>query len=99
MATTEQNILIRAKDAQGNSSIIYPITKAENVDGLEEDIAVAVAEKSTVQLDDSFLSTLNIHKLSQEEYDQAVADGTIDENALYLTPDSAVQFIIWEEGD
>lgn len=257
MATTEQNVLIRAKDAQGNSSIIYPITKAENVDGLEEmivqpdwsqndetqadyvknrthycdisevtafdgvgtydangsvdpyvvyvfdstpdlnseltykvylngepynrefhyfedfgvflalddeqntpvaslesdamvftdltystlgdsptikicitiedphpldekyipdtiartdaltelrtevydSIQPALDKKSAVQFNSNFLSTLNIHKLSQEEYDQAVADGTIDENALYLTPDSAVQFIIWEEGD
>lgn len=56
-------------------------------------------EKSSVQLDGDRLSTFNIHKLSQEEYDQAVADGSIDENALYLTPDSAVQFIIWEEDD
>lgn len=39
MATTEQNALIRAKDVEGNSSIIYPITKAENVDGLEESLA------------------------------------------------------------
>lgn len=36
MATTEQNALIRVKDAAGDSVIVYPITKAENVDGLEE---------------------------------------------------------------
>lgn len=35
MAVTEQNALFRAKDASGNSLIVYPITKAENVDGLE----------------------------------------------------------------
>lgn len=38
MATTEHNVLIRARDASGNSLIIYPITKAENVDGLDETI-------------------------------------------------------------
>lgn len=41
MSTTEHNALIRAKDAQDNSLIIYPITKAENVDGLDEQIAAA----------------------------------------------------------
>lgn len=35
MAVTEHNALIRAKDASGNSLIIYPITKADNVDGFE----------------------------------------------------------------
>jgi hypothetical protein len=33
------------------------------------------------------LSTLKIHKLTQAQYDREVANGTIDENALYLTPD------------
>lgn len=32
------------------------------------------------------LSTLKIHKLTQEQYDREVADGNIDETALYLTP-------------
>lgn len=40
MATTEHNALIRARDASGNSLIIYPITKIGNVDGLDEAIAV-----------------------------------------------------------
>lgn len=33
------------------------------------------------------LSTLKIHKLTQEQYDRELAAGRIDENALYLTPD------------
>lgn len=33
------------------------------------------------------LSTLKIHKLTQAQYDREVANGTIDENAIYLTPD------------
>lgn len=33
------------------------------------------------------LSTLKIHKLTQAQYDNAVSNGTIDENTLYLTPD------------
>lgn len=33
------------------------------------------------------LSTLKIHKLTQAQYDTAVENGNIDENALYLTPE------------
>lgn len=36
------------------------------------------------------LSTLKIHKLTQAQYDRELAAGNIDENALYLTPDEAV---------
>lgn len=35
------------------------------------------------------VSTLKIHKLSQTQYEQELANGTIDETALYLTPDEA----------
>lgn len=33
------------------------------------------------------LSTLKIHKLTQDQYDRELAAGRIDEHALYLTPD------------
>ena len=33
------------------------------------------------------LSTLKIHKLTQEQYDRALEAGNIDESALYLTPE------------
>ena len=36
------------------------------------------------------LSTLKIHKLTQAQYDREVENGTIDENALYLTPDEEI---------
>ena len=36
------------------------------------------------------LSTLKIHKLTQEQYDREFAAGRIDENALYLTPDEDI---------
>lgn len=36
------------------------------------------------------LSTLKIHKLTQEQYDREVAAGNIDETAIYLTPDKGV---------
>lgn len=36
------------------------------------------------------LSTLKIHKLTQKQYERELAAGRLDENALYLTPDEAV---------
>ena len=36
------------------------------------------------------LSTLKIHKLTQEQYDRELAAGRIDPNALYLTPDEEI---------
>ena len=33
------------------------------------------------------LSTLKIHKLTQEQYDRELTAGNIDETALYLTPE------------
>ena len=36
------------------------------------------------------LSTLKIHKLTQEQYDRELAAGNLDETALYLTPDEPV---------
>lgn len=32
------------------------------------------------------VSALTIHKLTQAQYDRELASGTIDPNALYLTP-------------
>lgn len=36
------------------------------------------------------ISTLKIHKLTQEQYDRELAAGNIDENALYLVPDEEI---------
>jgi hypothetical protein len=36
------------------------------------------------------LSTLKIHKLTQEQYDRELAAGRLDENALYLTPNEEI---------
>jgi hypothetical protein len=33
------------------------------------------------------LSTLKIHKLTQEQYDREATNGTLEDNAIYLTPD------------
>lgn len=61
---------------------------------VSEQINDAVSQKSQVQIialgDTEILSTLKIHKLTQDEYDQEVINGTVDENALYLTPDEEI---------
>lgn len=36
---------------------------------------------------ENYIDTLKIHKLTQEQYETALANGQIDEHALYLTPD------------
>lgn len=36
------------------------------------------------------VSTLKIHKLTQAQYDRELAAGRIDENALYMTPEEAI---------
>lgn len=82
----------------------------------------AVAQKSQVQVIKTsdteqstieHLPTLQIYRLSQAEYDEKVANGDIDENALYLTPSNnvdlskyairedvtQVQFITWGADD
>ena len=43
------------------------------------------------------LSTLKIHKLTQEQYDRELAAGRIDETAIYLTP--AQDEVVSEEID
>lgn len=54
----------------------------------------AVDQKSQVQIIESgeteVLSTLEIYKMTQEEYNKAVKDGTIVENAIYLTPEEDI---------
>lgn len=36
------------------------------------------------------LSTLKIHRLTQEQYDRELAAGNLDPNAMYLTPDKEI---------
>lgn len=69
-------------------------TKAEVNDKADE-INDAISQKTQVQMTISdasesiteLLSTFKIHKLTQEQYDEALANGNLDDNALYLTPD------------
>lgn len=41
------------------------------------------------------ISTLKIHKLSQEQYERELAAGNIDEYALYLTPDEEIDLSLY----
>lgn len=44
------------------------------------------------------ISTLKIHRLTQEQYDRELAAGNIDKNAIYLTPDeNSASFIVDSE--
>ena len=46
------------------------------------------------------LSTLIIHKLTQDQYNRVVEEGEIDENALYLTPDEVeIPQSDWNQND
>ncbi len=66
------------------------------IEGLatEDYVDSSVSQKSQVQmitLDASeILPVLKIHELTQEEYDEKVANGTFDEDTLYLTPDEEI---------
>jgi hypothetical protein len=41
------------------------------------------------------LSTLKIHKLTQEQYERELAAGNIDASALYLTPEEVIDHSIY----
>ena len=43
--------------------------------------------------------TLKIHKLTEAQYARELANGNIDENAIYLTPDEAVSNITYSSED
>lgn len=64
-----------------------------------DQITDAVSQKSQVQMVtgdvSEVLPTLKIHKLTKAEYEQQIADGSIDENALYLTPDEEIDLSIY----
>ena len=66
----------------------------------EDETDSLLSQKSQVQIitqeSSEVLQTLKIHKLTQEEYEQEIANGTIDENALYLTPDEAIDLTQYE---
>ena len=59
MATYEYNGLMTVKDAAGNKYLLYPITKAECVDGLEEALAAKAASSPSTNVK-MMLTRINI---------------------------------------
>lgn len=86
--TTEIDESVSTKSNSDHTHVISDVT---NLQTELDAINSSLAQKSQVQIitpeSTESLLTLHIHKLTQEEYDEKVASGEIDENALYLTPD------------
>ena len=96
----ESGTLVRkALNAQEAEKLIgYDITTILNSSDVEiptsKTVLDALAQKSQVQVvvDDvsEILQTLKIHKMTQEQYEQGLANGSLEDNAIYLTPDEAI---------
>lgn len=88
-ATLEASI-----DDKASASHTHEIADVNNLQDTVDEINDTLTQKSQVQIIESdvseILSTLKIHKLTQEEYEQEIENGTIEENALYLTPDEEI---------
>ena len=72
-----------------SSALLYLVKNT-----LENYVNNQLATKSAVQMtttdSSKFLPTLNIHKMTQDEYNQAFNDGSIDSETLYLIPDEEI---------
>ena len=85
-------------DAKANAVHTHDITDINNLQSTIDEVNDNVSQKSQVQLTTSdgsesfteILSTLKIHKLTQEQYDEAVENGFLEDDALYLTPDEDI---------
>lgn len=69
------------KDSAGNVIVDTYAT----LQGLNTKSSIKILTSTSEEL----LQTLKIYHLSQEEYDQKVADGTIEDDALYIKPGEA----------
>lgn len=88
MSVTENNVLIRSKDSSGNSNLYYPVTKAENVDGLDEALATKVDKVMGKGLSTNDYTTAEKNKLA------GIAEGankTTVDSALSSTSTNPVQ--------
>ena len=84
----------KAADAKATGDAISVLNTLVGDAAVSEQISNAVSQKSQVQIitEDvpEILQTLNIYRITQEEYDKKLASGEIYENALYLTPDEEI---------
>lgn len=87
---TAMAALESAIDDKADGDHTHDIGDINELQGTLDAIDESISEKSKVQMitadSSEFLSTLNIHRVTQEEYDQIVESGNAEENALYLTP-------------
>lgn len=87
-------VLETAIDTKAEDIHIHEIADVTSLQSNLDTINNTLVQKSQVQLIESdsseILSTLKIHKLTQEQYEQEIENGTIDENALYLTPEEEI---------
>lgn len=82
MAVKEVNALIRARDSAGDSCLIYPITKKENVDGMDE-IDAHLSEIDTRIADLSNIGSTN--------YDESIIALSVDGTTVtYVKGDGSV---------
>ena len=65
MAVIENNVLMRVKDSEGNANLFYPVTKADNVEGLSD----ALATKA---------DTAHTHAVADVDGLQTALDGKAD---------------------
>lgn len=80
-----------AVSTKANSYHAHSIADVNGLQTTLDSIGESIEQKSQVQIAVSgaleHLPTLTIHKLTQEEYEQAQSNGTLENNVLYLTPD------------
>lgn len=92
------NVLKQSVDEKANASHIHSIGDVTNLQSTIDEIHDNISQKSQVQMITSdnlnntteILSTFKIHKLTQEQYEEAVANGTLEDNVVYLTPEEEV---------
>ena len=91
---TKGDYIRNKPDFDGLESRIDAVNNLVGDVAVSEQISEAVAQKSQIQMVTNGvvedLSTLKIHKLTQEEYEQKLATGDVDEDTLYLTPDEEI---------
>lgn len=82
MAVKEVNALIRAKDSAGDSCLIYPITKKENVDGMDE------IDAHLLEIDTRIADLSNI---GSTNYDESIIALSVDGTTVtYVKGDGSV---------
>ena len=82
MSISEINALLRSKDKSGNDKLIYPITKADNVDGLEDALSGKVNKVSGKGLSSNDYTTTDKNKVNAIPNNPKYADTVYDDSEL-----------------